>query len=178
MSKKMYVVQARTGCEKSVAKALAAGIEQKGLVDAFGEILVPVETVQELKGGKAKVSERRIYPGYVFVEMDLQDDTWHLVTKTKNVVGFVGGSGTKAPPMLPKDVENLRKRMTETAEKPAPKTEYTVGEMVRVIEGAFKDFEGSISNFKPDKQKLTVLLKVFGRETPVDLVYNQVEKMV
>jgi transcription termination/antitermination protein NusG len=176
MSMRWYVVHAYSGFEKSVARALAERIERAGMKDQFGEILVPVEEVVEMKGGKKAMSERKFFPGYVLVEMVMTDDTWHLVKSTPKVTGFVGGAAMKPTPISEKEVDAIMNQMKEGVEKPKPKVLFEVGQSVRVIDGPFTDFNGTVEEVNYDKSKLRVSVLIFGRATPVELEFGQVEK--
>jgi transcriptional antiterminator NusG len=176
MSMRWYVVHAYSGFEKSVARALAERIERAGMKDQFGEILVPVEEVVEMKGGKKAMSERKFVPGYVLVQMDMTDDTWHLVKSTPKVTGFVGGAAMKPTPISEKEVDAIMNQMKEGVEKPRPKVLFEVGQSVRVIDGPFNDFNGTVEEVNYDKSKLRVSVLIFGRATPVELEFGQVEK--
>ena len=176
MSKKWYVVHAYSGFEKSVARALKERIERDGMQEQFGQILVPVEEVVEMKGGQKSISERKFFPGYVLVEMDMTDDSWHLVKNTAKVTGFVGGSAMKPTPISEKEVQAIMHQIQEGVEKPKPKVLFEVGEAVRVKEGPFTDFHGSVEEVNYDKNKLRVSVSIFGRATPVELDFSQVEK--
>jgi transcriptional antiterminator NusG len=176
MSKKWYVVHVYSGMEKSVAKALNERIERAGLQNHFSEVLVPSEEVVEVKGGQKSISERRIFPGYVLVEMELTDDTWHLVKSTPRVTGFLGGSGNKPTPISENEVKKILSQMEEGVEKPRPKVLFEVGEMVRVKEGPFADFNGNVEEVNYEKSKVRVSVTIFGRSTPVELDFSQVEK--
>jgi len=176
MSKRWYVVHVYSGMEKSVQRALVDRIARAGLENSFGEILVPSEEVVEVKGGKKSISERRIFPGYVLVEMDLTDETWHLVKSTPRVTGFLGGSGNRPSPISDKEVEKILSQMEEGVEKPRPKILFEVGEMVRVKEGPFADFNGNVEEVNYEKSKVRVSVTIFGRSTPVELDFAQVEK--
>ncbi|GIX27545.1 transcription termination/antitermination protein NusG [Pelomicrobium sp.] len=176
MSKRWYVVHAYSGFEKSVARALKERIERSGMQDKFGQILVPVEEVVEMKGGQKSISERKFFPGYVLVEMEMNDETWHLVKSTPKVTGFVGGTATKPTPISAKEVEAILRQIQEGVEKPKPKVLFEVGEMVRVKEGPFTDFHGTVEDVNYDKSKLRVAVSIFGRSTPVELDFGQVEK--
>lgn len=171
-----YVVHAYSGFEKSVARNLVERIERAGMKDRFGEILVPVEEVVEMKGGQKKTAERKFFPGYVLVQMDMDDDTWHLVKSTPKVTGFVGGTATKPAPITEKEVQSILDQMREGVEKPRPKVLFEVGEAVRVIDGPFTDFHGNVEEVNYDKSKLRVSVMIFGRATPVELGFGQVEK--
>ncbi|WP_459616286.1 transcription termination/antitermination protein NusG [Bordetella sp. 2513F-2] len=176
MSKRWYVVHVYSGMEKSVQKALNERIERAGLQTSFGRILVPSEEVVEVKGGQKSISERRIFPGYVLVEMDLTDETWHLVKNTNRVTGFLGGSGNRPTPISEREVEKILSQMEEGVEKPRPKILFEVGEMVRVKEGPFADFNGNVEEVNYEKSKVRVSVTIFGRATPVELDFSQVEK--
>ncbi|MFA7665704.1 MAG: transcription termination/antitermination protein NusG [Burkholderiaceae bacterium] len=177
MSKRWYVVHAYSGMEKSVARALRERIERAGMTDKFGEILVPTEEVVEIKAGQRKTTERRFFPGYVLIEMVLDDDTWHLVKNTAKVTGFVGGAGNRPTPISDREVEKILAQMQEGVEKPRPKTLFEVGEMVRVKEGPFTDFNGNVEEVNYEKSRLRVSVSIFGRATPVELEFGQVEKV-
>lgn len=176
MSMRWYVVHAYSGFEKSVQRALKERIERAGMQDRFGEILVPVEEVVEMKGGQKSISERKFFPGYVLVQMEMNDDTWHLIKNTPKVTGFVGGSAMKPTPISEKEVEAILHQIQEGVEKPRPKVLFEVGEAVRVTEGPFKDFHGTVEDVNYDKSKLRVSVLIFGRSTPVELDFSQVEK--
>lgn len=176
MSKKWYVVHAYSGYEKSVQRALRDRIERTGMQEKFGQILVPVEEVIEMKSGQKSISERKFFPGYVLVEMEMSDDSWHLVKNTDKVTGFVGGSAMKPTPISQKEVDNILHQIQEGVEKPKPKILFEVGEAVRVKDGPFTDFHGNVEDVNYDKSKLRVSVSIFGRPTPVELDFNQVEK--
>ncbi|MDO8895920.1 MAG: transcription termination/antitermination protein NusG [Nitrosomonas sp.] len=176
MSKRWYVVHAYSGYEKSVQRALKDRVERAGMQDKFGQILVPVEEVIEMKSGQKSISERKFFPGYVLVEMEMSDDSWHLVKNTDKVTGFVGGSAMKPTPISQKEVDNILHQIQEGVEKPKPKVLFEVGEAVRVKDGPFTDFHGNVEDVNYDKSKLRVSVSIFGRPTPVELDFNQVEK--
>jgi len=176
MSNKWYVVHVYSGMEKSVAKALNERIERAGLEAFFSKVLVPSEEVVEVKGGQKSISERRIFPGYVLVEMELTDETWHLVKSTPRVTGFLGGSGNRPTPISENEVNKILSQMEEGVEKPRPKVLFEVGEMVRVKEGPFADFNGNVEEVNYEKSKVRVSVTIFGRSTPVELDFSQVEK--
>lgn len=176
MTKRWYVVHAYSGFEKSVQRALAERIKRAGMESKFGQILVPVEEVVEMKSGQKSISERKFFPGYVLVEMEMDDDTWHLVKNTAKVTGFVGGTATKPTPISEKEVAKIMQQMQEGVEKPKPKVLYEIGEMVRVKEGPFTDFNGTVEDINYEKNKLRVAVTIFGRSTPVELEFSQVEK--
>jgi transcriptional antiterminator NusG len=171
-----YVIHAYSGFEKSVQRALLERIERAGMQDKFGEILVPQEEVVEMKGGQKSISERKFFPGYVFAQMEMTDETWHLVKSTPKVTGFVGGSGNKPTPISDKEVAAILQQIQEGVEKPKPKVLFEVGEAVRVTEGPFNDFNGTVEEVNYDKNKLRVSVLIFGRATPVELDFGQVEK--
>ena len=176
LGKRWYVVHAYSGFEKSVSRALEERINRAGMRDKFGQILVPVEEVVELKGGQKSISERKFFPGYILVEMELNDDTWHLVKNTNKVSGFVGGSSNRPTPISQKEVDKIMAQMQEGAAKPRPKVLFEVGEMVRVKDGPFTDFNGNVEEVNYEKNKLKVTVTIFGRATPVELDFAQVEK--
>lgn len=176
MTKRWYVVHAYSGFEKSVQRALMERIARAGMQDKFGQILVPVEEVVEMKGGQKSISERKFFPGYVLVEMEMDDDTWHLVKSTPKVTGFVGGTATKPTPITEKEVEKIMQQMQEGVEKPRPKVLFEVGEVVRIKEGPFTDFNGTVEEVNYEKNRLRVSVSIFGRATPVELEFAQVEK--
>ena len=176
MSKKWYVVHAYSGFEKTVQRTLKERIERAGMQDKFGEILVPVEEVVEMRGGQKAISERKFFPGYVLVEMEMTDETWHLIKNTPKVTGFIGGTTTRPTPISEKEVQNILHQIQEGVEKPKPKVLFEVGEAVRVREGPFTDFHGSVEEVNYDKNKLRVSVSIFGRATPVELDFGQVEK--
>ncbi|HJW01817.1 MAG TPA: transcription termination/antitermination protein NusG [Azospira sp.] len=176
MSKRWYVVHAYSGFEKSVQRALVDRVQRAGMEDLFGRILVPVEEVVEMKSGQKSISERKFFPGYVLVEMEMNDDTWHLVKNTSKVTGFVGGTATKPTPISEKEVDKIMQQMQEGVEKPRPKVLFEIGEVVRVKEGPFTDFHGSVEDVNYEKNKLRVSVTIFGRATPVELEFGQVEK--
>jgi transcriptional antiterminator NusG len=176
-NKRWYVVHAYSGMEKAVERNLRERIERSGMSEKFGRILVPMEEVVELKNGKKAVTERRFFPGYVLVEMEMADDTWHLVKHTSKVTGFVGGAKNRPSPISESEVAKIVNQMQEGIEKPRPKVQWTVGELVRVKEGPFTDFNGAIEEVNYDKSKVRVSVTIFGRATPVELDFSQVEKI-
>ncbi len=176
-TKRWYVVHAYSGMEKAVERNLRERIDRAGMQEKFGRILVPMEEVVELKNGKKAVSERRFFPGYVLVEMDMADDTWHLVKHTNKVTGFVGGAKNRPSPISEAEVMKIVNQMQEGIEKPRPKVEWSVGELVRVKEGPFTDFNGAVEDVNYDKSKVRVSVTIFGRATPVELDFGQVEKV-
>jgi transcriptional antiterminator NusG len=172
-----YVVHAYSGMEKAVERNLRERIDRSELTDKFGRILVPMEEVVELKKGKKSVTERRFFPGYVLVEMEMGDDTWHLVKHTSKVTGFVGGAKTRPSPISEAEVTKIVSQMQEGVEKPRPKVQWEVGETVRIKEGPFTDFNGAVEDVNYDKSKVRVAVTIFGRATPVELDFAQVEKV-
>ncbi|GAB1460008.1 transcription termination/antitermination protein NusG [Thauera sp.] len=176
MSKRWYVVHAYSGFEKSVQRALIDRVNRSGMQDSFGQILVPVEEVVEMRGGQKTVTERKFFPGYVLVEMEMNDESWHLVKSTPKVTGFVGGTANKPAPISEKEVEKIMQQMQEGVDKPRPKVLFEIGEVVRVKEGPFTDFHGSVEDANYEKNKLRVSVTIFGRATPVELDFAQVEK--
>ena len=176
MSKRWYVVHVYSGMEKSIHKAMLERIERAGLQNYFGQVLVPSEEVIESKGGQKSISERRIFPGYVLVEMELTDETWHVIKNTPRVTGFLGGSGNRPSPISDKEVAKILSQMEEGVERPRPKVLFEVGEMVRVKEGPFADFNGNVEEVNYEKSKVRVSVAIFGRSTPVELDFSQVEK--
>jgi transcriptional antiterminator NusG len=177
MAKRWYVVHAFSGMEKSVARAIQERIDRAGMQDQFGQILVPTEEVVEIRGGQKALSERRFFPGYVLVEMEMNEQTWHLVKNTNKVTGFVGGSASKPTPISQSEVDKIMAQMQEGVEKPRPKVLFEVGEVVRVKEGPFTDFNGNVEEVNYEKNRLRVSVTIFGRSTPVELEFGQVEKL-
>lgn len=175
MAKMWYVVHTFSGYEQKVKAALEERIKTLGKQELFGEILVPVEKVVELVKGKKKTSSRKFFPGYILVQMELNDETWHVVKETPKVTGFVGGS-TSPPPVSDEEVRAITQQMAEGAIKPKPRVLFSVGESVKVIDGPFADFNGVVEEVRPDKGKLRVLISIFGRATPVELEFVQVER--
>ena len=172
-----YVVHAYSGMEKAVERNLRERIERAAMQSKFGRILVPTEEVVELKGGKKSVSERRFFPGYVLVEMVMDDETWHLVKHTSKVTGFVGGARNRPAPISEAEVMKIVNQMQEGVDRPRPKVQWTVGELVRVKEGPFTDFNGAVEEVNYEKSKVRVSVTIFGRATPVELDFSQVEKV-
>ena len=174
MSMKWYGVHTYSSFENKVRLNLLETIKNERMEDFFEEILIPCETVVELKKGEKKTSSRKFFPGYILVKMELTDETWHLVKETAKVTGFVGGNTPF--PIADEEVNKITKRMEEGAEKPRPKVLFEVGETVRVVDGPFLNFSGVVEDVKPDKGKLRVTVTIFGRATPVELEFMQVEK--
>jgi transcription termination/antitermination protein NusG len=176
MTMRWYVVHAYSGQEKSIQAALQDRIRRSGMSDKFGDVLVPTEEVVEMKGGAKALSERRFFPGYILVQMEMTDETWHLVKSTPKVTGFIGGSAMRPTPVSDKEVEAILNQVKEGVEKPKPKVLFEVGENVRVTEGPFTDFNGTVEEVNYDKSKLRVSVLIFGRATPVELDFGGVEK--
>ncbi|MFT3929847.1 MAG: transcription termination/antitermination protein NusG [Spongiibacteraceae bacterium] len=176
MAKRWYVVHAYSGFEKKVAGSLKERIELHGMQDKFGEVLVPTEEVVEMRSGQKRKSERKFFPGYVLVQMELDDDTWHLVKETPRVMGFIGGKADKPAPITDAEADAILQRV-QSADKPKPKTIFEPGEMVRVIDGPFNDFNGVVEEVNYEKNRLQVAVLIFGRSTPVELEFSQVEKV-
>jgi len=173
---KWYIVHTYSGFEHKVKKSLEERIKALGQEKFFGQILVPTEQVVELKKGQKKTSSRKFYPGYILVQMELNDETWHTVKDTAKVTGFVGG-GVKPTPIPDEEAEKIIKQMEEGFTKPKPKYQFEEGDEVRVIDGPFSNFQGVVEEVKPDKEKLRVLITIFGRSTPVELDFIQVNKI-
>ena len=175
MAKQWYVVHTFSGFEHKVKAALEERIKSLGKGEYFGEVLVPVEKVIELVKGKKKTSSRKFFPGYILVQMELNDETWHVVKETPKVTGFVGGS-TSPTPVTEAEVKAITQQMEEGAVKPKPRVLFSEGESVKVIDGPFADFNGVVEEVRPEKGKLRVLISIFGRATPVELDFVQVER--
>ena len=176
MAKHWYVVHAYSGYEKHVMRSLTERVQIMGMEDYFGEVLVPTEEVVEIRDGKKRKSERKFYPGYVLVQMDMNDDSWHLVKGTSRVLGFIGGTADKRSPITEREADAILQRVSDRADNPRPKTLFEVGEVVRVIDGPFADFNGVVEEADYDKSRIKVAVLIFGRSTPVDLEFSQVEK--
>ncbi|WP_435106354.1 transcription termination/antitermination protein NusG [Arhodomonas sp. AD133] len=176
MAKRWYVVHAYSGFENQVKRSLKERIRRAGMEDAFGEILVPTEEVVEIKDGQKRRSERKFFPGYVLVQMEMTDDTWHLVRDVPRVMGFIGGSSDRPAPISEREAEQILNRVKEGTEKPRPKVLFEVGEVVRVTDGPFTDFNGVVEEVNYEKSRLRVAVLIFGRSTPVELEFSQVEK--
>ncbi len=174
MGKQWYVVHTYSGYEKKVKESLVNRIAAEGMTDAFGDVMIPSETVVEMKKGKKRTGTRSFFPGYLLVEMELDERTWHLVRHTPKVTGFVGG---KNPSPIPEaEVNDIKSQMAEGKLRPKPKVTFSEGEGVRVVDGPFTNFAGTVESIKPDKGKVVVLVSIFGRATPVELDFTQVEK--
>lgn len=176
MSKRWYVVHAYSGYEKKVALALQERVTRMEMQDQFGDILVPTEEVVEMRGGQKRKSERKFFPGYVLVQMELTDESWHLVKETPRVLGFIGGKADKPAPITDREAESILQRVHDSEDKPKPKTMFEPGELVRVTDGPFNDFNGTVEEVNYEKSRLRVAVMIFSRSTPVELDFNQVEK--
>ncbi len=176
MAQRWYVVHAYSGFEAKVKLSLMERVQRAGMEDMFGEILVPTEEVVEMRAGQQRKSERKFFPGYVLVQMEMTDETWHLVKDVPKVLGFIGGTGDRPAPITEKEANALLQRVQECVEKPRPKILFEPGEVVRVIDGPFNDFNGVVEDVDYEKSRLKVSVLIFGRSTPVDLEFGQVEK--
>jgi len=176
MSKRWYVIHAFSGFEKQVQRSLTERITRAGMEDMFGDILVPTEEVVEMKGGQKRRSDRKFFPGYVLIEMEMNDETWHLVKEVPKVMGFIGGTSDKPAAISQKEADMILSRVQEGVDKPRPKILFEPGEMVRVVDGPFNDFNGTVEEVNYEKSRLRVAVLIFGRSTPVELNFHQVEK--
>jgi len=176
MAKRWYVVHAYSGFENQVKRSLEERIRRAGMEDLFGEVLVPTEEVVEMKGGQKRRSDRKFFPGYVLVEMEMNNDTWHLVKDVPKVMGFIGGTSDRPAPISEREANAILNRVQEGVDKPKPKILFEPGEMVRVVDGPFNDFNGVVEEVNYDKSRLRVAVLIFGRSTPVELEFHQVEK--
>jgi len=176
MAKRWYVVHAYSGFELQVKRSLEERIKRMGLEEKFGEILVPTEEVIEIRSGQKRKSERKFFPGYVLVQMELDEDTWHLVRHVPRVLGFIGGTPDRPAPISDKEADTILQRIQEGTDKPKPKVIFEPGEMIRVTEGPFADFNGVVEEVNYEKNRLRVAVLIFGRSTPVELDFSQVEK--
>ncbi len=177
MAKRWYVVHAYSGYEKQVMRSLYERIERFDMGDLFGDILVPTEEIVEMRAGQKRRSERKFYPGYVIVQMEMNDDSWHMVKETPRVMGFIGGTADKPASITEREVKAILERVESSTEAPRPKTIFEPGEMVRVSSGPFVDFNGVVEEINYDKNRLQVAVLIFGRSTPVELEFSQVEKV-
>lgn len=177
MSLQWYVVHAYSNYEQKVKASLEERIKRFGLEDKFGEILIPTEEVVEMREGQKRRSERKFFPGYVLVQMEMDDETWHLVKEAPKVLGFIGGSSDKPAPITETEANAILNRVQEGADKPRPKVLFEPGEVVRVTDGPFNDFNGVVENVNYEKSKVRVAVQILGRSTPVELDFGQVEKV-
>ena len=176
MAARWYVIHVYSGFEKKVATAIREQAEQKGLGDRFEEILVPTEEVVEVRRGAKVASERKFFPGYVLVKMDMDDETWHLVRNTAKVTGFLGGRGRPSP-ITEAEAARIMHQVQEGIERPKPSITFEIGEQVRVCDGPFTSFNGTVEEVDEEKARVKVAVSIFGRATPVELEYTQVEKV-
>jgi len=176
MAKRWYVVHAYSGFENQVRRSLEERIARSGMEEKFGEILVPTEEVVEMREGQKRKSERKFFPGYVLVQMEMDDETWHLVKDVPKVMGFIGGTSDRPAPISDREADQILNRIQEGVEKPRPKVLFEVGEVVRVTDGPFNDFNGVVEEVNYEKSRLRVAVLIFGRSTPVELEFGQVEK--
>jgi transcriptional antiterminator NusG len=176
MALRWYVVHAYSGFENQVKRSLLERIERFGMQDRFGEILVPMEEVVEMREGQKRRSERKFFPGYVLVQMDMNEETWHLVKECPKVLGFIGGTSDKPAPISDREAEAILQRIQEGVDKPRPKVLFEPGEVVRVVDGPFNDFNGVVEEVNYEKNRLLVAVQIFGRSTPVELEFSQVDK--
>ncbi len=177
MAKRWYVVHAYSGFEKQVQRSLKERIARAGMEDLFGEVLVPTEEVVEMKKGVKRKSERKFFPGYVLVEMEMNEDSWHLVKDVPKVMGFIGGKQDRPAPISQKEADAIINRVAEGVDKPRPKVLFEPGELIRVTDGPFNDFNGTVEEINYEKSRLRVAVSIFGRSTPVELDFQQVEKL-
>ncbi len=176
MSKRWYVVHAYSGYEKHVMRSLNERVKLAGMEDVFGEIMVPTEEVVEMRNGQKRKSERKFFPGYVLVQMEMNEASWHLIKNTPRVMGFIGGTADKPAAITEKEAEAILRRVADSGDKPKPKTLFEPGEMVRVTDGPFADFSGVVEEVNYEKSRIQVAVTIFGRSTPVELEFSQVEK--
>jgi transcriptional antiterminator NusG len=176
MGLQWYVVHAYSNFEHKVKESLVERVRRAGLQEKFGEILVPTEEVVEMREGQRRKSERKFFPGYVLVQMEMDDETWHLVKEVPKVLGFIGGSSDKPAPITDKEAQAILNRVQEGVDKPRPKILFEPGEVVRVTDGPFNDFSGVVENVNYEKSKVRVAVQILGRSTPVELDFSQVEK--
>lgn len=177
MTKRWYVVHAYSGYEKQVMRSLEERVKHAGMEDAFGQILVPTEEVVEMRSGQKRKSERKFFPGYVFVQVEMTEAAWHLIKGTPRVLGFIGGTADRPAPISEREAEAMLRRVADSDDKPRPRTLFEPGETVRVADGPFADFNGVVEEVNYEKSRLQVAVTIFGRATPVELEFSQVEKI-
>lgn len=176
MTMRWYVVHAYSGFEKQVMRSLKDRVKRAAMEEKFGEIIVPTEEVVEMKGGQKRRSERKFFPGYVLVQMEMDEGSWHLVKECPKVLGFIGGRPDKPAPITDEEAAKILRRIEDSGEKPKPKTLFEPGEVVRVVDGPFADFNGHVEEVNYEKSRLRVAVLIFGRSTPVELEFSQIEK--
>ena len=176
MAKRWYVVHVYSGYEQQAVRSLQERIRHSGMEDKFGDILVPTEEVVEMRAGQKRKSDRKFFPGYVLIQMEMDEDTWHLVKEVPKVMGFIGGTSDRPAPISDKEAQQIMDRIQEGVERPKPKVLFEPGEVVRVTDGPFTDFSGVVEEVNYEKSRLRVAVTIFGRSTPVELEFGQVEK--
>ena len=176
MAKRWYVVHVYSGYEQQAVRSLQERIRHSGMEDKFGDILVPTEEVVEMRAGQKRKSDRKFFPGYVLIQMEMDEDTWHLVKEVPKVMGFIGGTSDRPAPISDKEAQQIMDRIQEGVERPKPKVLFEPGEVVRVTDGPFTDFSGVVEEVNYEKSRLRVAVLIFGRSTPVELEFGQVEK--
>ncbi|MFA5529650.1 MAG: transcription termination/antitermination protein NusG [Thiohalomonadaceae bacterium] len=176
MALRWYVVHAYSGFENQVKRSLEERVKRSGMQELFGQILVPTEEVIEMREGQKRKSDRKFFPGYVLVQMEMNDETWHLVKDVPKVMGFIGGTADRPAPITDREADAILARVQEGAEKPRPKILFEPGEVVRIVEGPFNDFNGVVEEVDYEKNRLRVAVLIFGRSTPVELEFSQVDK--
>jgi transcriptional antiterminator NusG len=176
MAKRWYVVHVYSGYEQQAVRSLQERIKHSGMEEKFGDILVPTEEVVEMRAGQKRKSDRKFFPGYVLIQMEMDEDTWHLVKEVPKVMGFIGGTSDRPAPISDKEAQQIMDRIQEGVERPKPKVLFEPGEVVRVTDGPFTDFSGVVEEVNYEKSRLRVAVTIFGRSTPVELEFGQVEK--
>jgi len=177
MTKRWYVVHAYSGYEKQVMRSLQERIKLEGMEEQFGEIMVPTEEVVEMRAGQKRRSERKFFPGYVFIQVEMSEAAWHLIKGVPRVLGFIGGTADKPAPITEREADAMLRRVADSDEKPRPRTLFEPGETVRVVDGPFADFNGVVEEVNYEKSRIHVAVTIFGRSTPVELEFSQVEKV-
>jgi len=176
MTMRWYVVHAYSGFEGVVSRSITERVKRAGVEEKFGQILVPTEEVVEMRDGQKRKSQRKFFPGYVLVQMEMDDESWHLINEIPKVMGFIGGTSNNPAPISEKEVQEILQRVQDGADKPRPKVRFAPGEVVRVVDGPFNDFNGVVEEVNYEKSRLHVAVLIFGRSTPVELEFSQVEK--